>query len=114
VPNAWPSVDRVFRDQSALLTPGFLGRFVTRDVNDPDSMYAIAFWEDIASVERWLASDAYRLGLSSALRPFLAGSQSVSMGEVRLEDVGGWIARLDSTRDRGSATVGTGSERNGR
>ena len=94
VPNAWPSVDRVFHEQSALSTPGLVGRLVTRDVNDPDSMYAIAFWDDVASVERWLASDAYRLGLSAALRPFLAGSQSVSMGEVRLEDMGGWIARL--------------------
>ncbi|MEP6702927.1 MAG: hypothetical protein ABJB04_08035, partial [Betaproteobacteria bacterium] len=34
---------------------------------------------------------AYRTGFAQALRPFLAGSQSVSMAEVKVADVAGII-----------------------
>jgi|KBSSwiStaDraftv2_1062776.scaffolds.fasta_scaffold660475_2 heme-degrading monooxygenase HmoA len=88
-PNAWPSVEQIFRRYDAASTPGLSARIVTQDVNDPESMYSIAFWSDRPSLERWLASDVYRLGFSEALRPFLASSQSVSMADVRVEDLAG-------------------------
>ena len=87
VPGSWNAVEQLFRQFDAAATPGLRGRLVTQDVNDPESMYAIAFWDDLASVERWLASPAYQQGFAQALRPFLAGSQSVSMGDVRVQDV---------------------------
>ena len=90
-PNAWQSVEQIFRQYDAASTPGLTARIVTQDVNDPESMYTIAFWNDRASLERWLASDVYRVGFSEALRPFLASSQSVSMADVRVEDLAGLI-----------------------
>ena len=90
-PNAWPSVEQIFRRYDAASTPGLTARIVTQDVNDPESMYTIAFWSDRASLERWLASDVYRVGFSEALRPFLASSQSVSMADVRVEDLAGLV-----------------------
>jgi heme-degrading monooxygenase HmoA len=100
-PNAWQSVEQIFRQYDASSTPGLTARIVTQDVNDPESMYTIAFWSDRASLERWLASDAYRVGFSAALRPFLASSQSVSMADVRVEDLAGL---LDGRAVSGPAT----------
>lgn len=91
-PNAWQSVEQIFRQYDAASTPGLKARIVTQDVNDPESMYTIAFWKDRASLERWLASDVYRVGFSEAMRPFLASSQSVSMADVRVEDLAGLMA----------------------
>ena len=87
LPGSWESVEQIFRRFDAASTPGLRARLVTQDVNDPESMYAIAFWDDLASVQRWLDSDSYRDGFAHALRPFLAGSQSVAMGEVKVEDI---------------------------
>jgi len=92
VPGSWQAIEQLFRDYGTHRTPGLTARIVTQDVNDPESMYVVAFWHDRASLERWLASDDYRVGFSAALRPFLAGSQSVSMAEVRVEDMGGLLA----------------------
>ena len=87
-PNAWPAVERIYREYDARRTPGLRARYVTQDRNDPDSMYAITFWDDVASIERWLASDDYKVALLGALRPFVLGSQSVSLSEVRVADEG--------------------------
>ena len=92
VPGSWQSVQQIFQQFDAASTPGLRARLVTQDVNDPESMYAIAFWDDLASVQRWLDSDAYQQGFAHALRPFLAGSQSVSMGEVKVEDMSQMMA----------------------
>ena len=94
VPGAWPSVEQVFRQFDAAHTPGLRARLVTQDMNDPESMYAIAFWEDVESLQKWLDSDDYQQAFLHALRPFLAGSQSVSLCDVRLEDFGGALASL--------------------
>lgn len=88
-PGAWAAVEQIFAQYDSASTPGLTARLVTQDINDPESMYSIAFWNDRASLERWLASDAYRVGFSAALRPFLSGSQSVSMADVRVEDLSG-------------------------
>lgn len=91
VPGAWPAVEQVFRQFDAAHTPGLRARLVTQDMNDPESMYAIAFWEDVASLQKWLDSDDYQQAFLHALRPFLAGSQSVSMCDVRVEDFAGML-----------------------
>ena len=98
VPGSWKSVEQIFRQFDAASTPGLRARFVTQDVNDPESMYAIAFWDDLASVQRWLDSEAYRRGFAQSLRPFLAGSQSVSMGEVKIEDLSQMIGAAHAAR----------------
>ena len=104
VPGAWDSVEQIFRQFDAASTPGLRGRVITQDVNDPESMYAIAFWDDVASVQRWLDSESYRKGFAQALRPFLAGSQSVSMGEVKLEDLAGMPGAIAALQAAGQVS----------
>ena len=97
VPGAWPSIEQIYKEFNVESIPGLRARLITQDVNDPESMYAIAFWEDMASLQRWLDSDHYRRGFQVALRPFLAGSQSVSMGEVRIEEISAMLSSGGAT-----------------
>jgi heme-degrading monooxygenase HmoA len=65
---------------------------VTQDVNDPESLYTITFWDDMASVEAWEASSEYENVFVAAIRPFIVGSQSVSLCEVKVENISGLVS----------------------
>jgi heme-degrading monooxygenase HmoA len=83
-PDAWPSIERKYRELMEIPAKGLLGRFVTQDVNDPDSMFTITMWQDLASIETWEASPEYREVFLEAVSPFIIGSQSVSLCEVKV------------------------------
>jgi heme-degrading monooxygenase HmoA len=90
-PDAWPSVEEKYRTLTSIDTPGLRGRLVTRDVNDPESMFTITLWDSIESVHAWESSQAYRDIFLPAIRPFLVGSHSVSLCEVRVENLVGLL-----------------------
>jgi heme-degrading monooxygenase HmoA len=81
---AWPSIERNYRELMDIPIHGLLGRFVTQDVNDPESMFTITFWQDLQSIEAWEKSSEYRDVFLAAVSPFIIGSQSVSLCEVKL------------------------------
>jgi heme-degrading monooxygenase HmoA len=83
-PGAWPDVEAKYRELNAIPIPGLKGRWVAQDTNDPDSMFTITLWEDLRSVRHWEASPAYRETFLAAIAPFLAGSQTVSLCEVKV------------------------------
>ncbi|HZR03410.1 MAG TPA: antibiotic biosynthesis monooxygenase [Burkholderiales bacterium] len=91
-PRAWPAVEEIYLRLTAKSTPGLRARLVTQDLNDPESMYTITFWDDAESIQKWLESDDYKVALLGALRPFVLGSHSVSLSHARVEDVQGLIA----------------------
>jgi len=87
VPGSLPSIEEVYRHYDAASTPGMRARFVSQDLNDPDSIYVVTIWDDLASVDRWVASDDYKMRITRALKPFIVGGQSLSLSEVRVEDL---------------------------
>ena len=93
VPGSLPSIEEVYRQYDAASVPGMRARFVSQDVNDPDSIYVVTIWDDVASVQRWVASDDYKVRITKALRPFIVGAQSLSLSEVRVEDVAGLLPK---------------------
>jgi heme-degrading monooxygenase HmoA len=88
-PGAWNAIEERYRNLMAIDTPGLLGRFVTQDTKDPESMFTITLWRDEASVQEWEASPAYADTFAAALAPFIVGAQSVSLCEVKVADVEG-------------------------
>ena len=78
---------RGHRDAGA--TPGFLVCLVTQDVNDPESLYTFTCWEDIASLRAWESSDEFEKVFVAAIRPYIIGSSSVSLYEVKVESLAG-------------------------
>jgi heme-degrading monooxygenase HmoA len=93
VAGALPDIERVYRDYDVASVPGLLARFVSQDLNDPDSLYVITIWSDLASVERWVASDEYRERIATPLKPFIVGAHSLSLSAVRVEDLAGLVTR---------------------
>ncbi|WP_114947821.1 antibiotic biosynthesis monooxygenase family protein [Microvirga calopogonii] len=86
-PGSWPSIEERYRALMEIDIPGLRARLVTRDVNDPESMFTITIWDTVESVQAWEASEAYQDVFLAAVRPFLVGSQSVSLSEVRVENL---------------------------
>lgn len=86
-PGAWPSIEEKYREVNKIPTPGCRGRLVTQDVSDPESLYTITFWDDLASVKAWEASAEFENVFVAAIEPFIVASQSVSLSEVRVESI---------------------------
>jgi heme-degrading monooxygenase HmoA len=92
-PGSWRAVEDRYRALMLIDTPGLIARLVTRDVNDPDNLFTITIWKDIASVEAWEASPEYRDVYLAAVKNFLIGTQPVSLAEVRVENLSRWLAQ---------------------
>ena len=63
-------------------------RWVTQDVNDPESIIMVTLWDSDTSIREWEASEKYARSVA-AIQPFLAGSHTVSLCEVKLEHIDG-------------------------
>lgn len=87
-PGAWPMLEQKYRDLAAHKIPGMLGRLVTQDVNDSESMFTITFWSDLDSVRRWERSNDYKELFLAPIKPYLVGSHSVSLCDVRVGRLG--------------------------
>jgi heme-degrading monooxygenase HmoA len=93
-PGSWPSIEAKYRELMAIPARGLLSRLVTQDVNDPESMFTITMWDDRESVEAWEASRDYREVFLASVKPFIVGSQSVSLCEVKVASLDGLLASL--------------------
>jgi|GEM_PF-1949001 len=63
--------------------PGLLARIVTQDVADPESIFTFLVWADQDSVHAWENSDEYRSVYTKTVQPYIQGSQTVSLCEVK-------------------------------
>jgi heme-degrading monooxygenase HmoA len=90
-PGTWSEIEETYRALNAIPIPGLLARWVTQDVNDPESMFTITLWNDMASVQAWEASVEYRNIFLARVRPFVIGSHSVSLCEVKVDNMAGLL-----------------------
>jgi heme-degrading monooxygenase HmoA len=97
---AWPSIEQKYGELNMIATPGFLGRLVTQDVNDPESMFTLTFWDDLESVRAWEASAEFKNVFVPAIEPYIVGSHSISFCDVKLESLAGLLARAGGEKDR--------------
>ena len=91
-PGSWPSIEEAYRKLNEMPVRGMLGRFVTQDINDTESMYTITLWDDLASVHAWEASSDFKDIFLAAVGRFAAGSASISLCEVKAFDLAGLAA----------------------
>jgi heme-degrading monooxygenase HmoA len=94
VGDAWPSIEQRYREVMELPVKGLLGRFVTQDVNDRESMFTITFWSDVESIREWEASPSYANLYLAAVSPHITGAMSVSLCEVKAFDAAGLLKAL--------------------
>lgn len=81
-PNAWDELANRYRRLMELRVPRMISRIVTRDVNDPESIFTITLWDSMESLLGWECSDEYASVYLAAVSPHLVGSHSVSLCEV--------------------------------
>ena len=82
-PGQWDSYEKVFRTVSDPTVDGLVARWLTRDSTDGDALFIITLWSSKKAIAEWEASSAYKEVYYPALVPFLLGSYSVSISEVR-------------------------------
>jgi len=83
-PESWGALERRYAELMDLPVDGLISRYVTRDVNDRESMFTITIWRDLDSIRTWEASQAYKDLYLAAVSPHILGSRSVSLCEVLL------------------------------
>lgn len=86
-PGSWPALEEKYQRLMKVPTPGLLGRLVTQDTNNPESIFTITIWLDLASVQSWEASPEYQNVYLAAVSPHIVGSRSVSLCEVKAENL---------------------------
>jgi len=94
VGHAWPSIEQRYRELMDIPVKGLLGRFVTQDVNDQESMFTITFWQDMESIREWEASDSYANLYLAAVSPHITGAMSVSLCEVKVFEAAALVQSL--------------------
>lgn len=92
-PGSWDTVRDRYVELSKVDVPGRIVRWVTQDTNDPDSIITMTLWASQADIQSWETSAQYERSVA-AMRPFLVGSQTVSLCEVKLEHPDGLLAKL--------------------
>ena len=93
VPGALADIERDLpRVQRPRACPGLLARFVSQDLNDPEASTSSPCGPTSKSVERWVASEAYRDRIAKPLKPFIVGARSLSLAAVRVEDIAGLLS----------------------
>ena len=99
-PGAWPAIEQKYSELNQIAMPGFLGRLVTQDVNDPESMYTITLWDDLSSLNAWEASDDFEKVFVAAIRPYIVGSHSISRCDVKVASLAGLAAVIKDAGKR--------------
>jgi heme-degrading monooxygenase HmoA len=100
-PGSWDLLEERYRELAKVPVPGRLARWVTQDVNDPESVIMVTLWDSEESVKAWEASPQHDRAVRS-VQPFLIGSQTVSLCEVRLEDPPNLLANVRAQARRSS------------
>ncbi|MCX7561454.1 antibiotic biosynthesis monooxygenase [Sulfitobacter sp. F26204] len=92
-PASWDLIEQRYGSLMDLETKGLLGRFVTQDTNDPESLFTVTIWRSMQDLKEWEESPEYRDVFQKAVAPYLMGSHSVSLCEVKQHDIRGLIAQ---------------------
>ena len=82
-PGLWASFEELYARIAEPTTPGLVGRQLVRDVVDTDAFFAVSVWETREAIGAWEASEQYRERFINPLDPFMLGTYSVSIGDIR-------------------------------
>ncbi|ETX04464.1 MAG: hypothetical protein ETSY2_28620 [Candidatus Entotheonella gemina] len=80
----WDEFERVYKETLAgKEIPGLKGRWLARDVKDPDGGFAVSLWESAEDMQAYEQSDAYRDMYLPTLSPFFSGEYTTYRCEVK-------------------------------
>jgi heme-degrading monooxygenase HmoA len=62
---------------------GFRARWLARDVNDADAIFAVSLWDSMEAIRAWESSEHYTRVYLPSLKPDMEGEYTVSVCEVQ-------------------------------
>jgi heme-degrading monooxygenase HmoA len=84
-PGTWVEFERAYQSATseAGAIEGLCGRWLTRDLDDPDSGTTISLWTSPEAMRTYEASDALKNIIQPKLTPYFTGQYRTSRSEVR-------------------------------
>jgi heme-degrading monooxygenase HmoA len=84
-PGSWDSYEQAYKEvmSSTGKFAGLRGRWLTRDVDNPDAGYSISLWEDEAAMRVYENSDVLKNTILPKLKPFFSGDYTTRRCEMR-------------------------------
>jgi heme-degrading monooxygenase HmoA len=65
---------------------GLRGRWLARDINDPDAGYSVSLWDSMEAMDRYEASEFFRRKVKPALQPYFVDDFTTTHCEVRIKE----------------------------
>ena len=88
-PGQWAQYEEAYR---SVLRPGrenirgLKGRWLARDIGDPDAGYSVSLWDSTEALERYENSEFFRRKVLPALQPFFVNDFAADHCEVRVKE----------------------------
>ncbi len=84
-PGSWIDFERAYSDAIEKAGPiaGLCGRWLTRDLDDPDAGTTISLWASEAAMDAYEKSDLLKNGITARLAPFFSGEYRTTKSQVR-------------------------------
>lgn len=87
-PGTWNEFERTYRkavaDAGAI--DGLRGRWLTRDLSDPDSGTTISLWSTEGAMDAYEKSDVLKNDINARLAPFFSGEYRTSKTQVQFAE----------------------------
>jgi heme-degrading monooxygenase HmoA len=89
-PGMWPEYERLFlqADASTIDLPGFVCRWLLRDLDDSDAGFALSLWESADDVARLVSDATVTQMRENKFAPLFSGEYSRHVCEVRVASPG--------------------------
>lgn len=87
-PGQWEQYEEVYKHVLRLgreHIQGLQGRWLVRDIDDPDAGYSVSLWESTAAIDRYETSDFFLQEVKPALQPFFLDDFTTARCEVRVK-----------------------------
>jgi len=92
-PGQWDSYEAAYRKLFLAKRPaidGLKGRWLVRDLHDPDAGYSVSLWETAEAMRAYETGEFFRTEVKATLQPFFVDDFTTTHGEVRVvEEVRG-------------------------
>ena len=83
-PGTWDEFERMYLSLLAdKAIQGLRGRWLARDVKNPDSGFAISIWETLEDMQAYEQSAVFRQEIQPTLQPFFAGEYHTYRCDVK-------------------------------
>ena len=86
-PGTWDAYEKAYIEAThGVPVEGLHGRYLARDLDNPDAGYSVSIWEDEASMRAYEGSALLKDTILPKLTPFFAGHYETHRSEIRHEE----------------------------